>query len=115
MVGEFDAKLSGLAAEIVRDAVQDYDRGDIARWLAGRTSLSAAPRRDLPPGGWDMASSFVSIVHAHEAVVEHFTQRGPFVPMRLLAYCLMPNHWHPVLYPRADGDLSKFPSVGDRE
>ena len=21
------------------------------------------------------------------------------VPMRLLAYCLMPNHWHMVLYP----------------
>ena len=29
------------------------------------------------------------------------------VPMRILAYCLMPNHWHMVLYPRADGDLSK--------
>ncbi len=31
-----------------------------------------------------------------------------FVPMRILAYCLMPNHWHLVLYPRADGDLVKF-------
>ena len=31
-----------------------------------------------------------------------------FVPMRTLAYCLMPNHWHLVLYPRADGDLSHF-------
>ena len=31
-----------------------------------------------------------------------------FVPMRILAYCLMPNHWHMVLYPRADGDLAKF-------
>jgi len=31
-----------------------------------------------------------------------------FVPMRILAYCLMPNHWHLVLYPRGDGDLSKF-------
>jgi putative transposase len=31
-----------------------------------------------------------------------------FVPMRILAYSLMPNHWHLVLYPRADGDLSKF-------
>ena len=29
-------------------------------------------------------------------------------PMRILAYCLMPNHWHLVLYPRADGDLAKF-------
>ncbi|MDO8552186.1 MAG: transposase [bacterium] len=28
--------------------------------------------------------------------------------MRLLAYCIMPNHWHLVLYPRNDGDLSLF-------
>jgi len=28
--------------------------------------------------------------------------------MRLLAYTLMPNHWHLLLYPRADGDLSRF-------
>jgi putative transposase len=35
-------------------------------------------------------------------------ERMNFVPMRILAYCLMPNHWHWVLYPRADGDLSKF-------
>ena len=27
---------------------------------------------------------------------------------RLLGYCLMPNHWHLVLHPRADGDLSQF-------
>jgi len=31
-----------------------------------------------------------------------------WVPVRVLAYCLMPNHWHLVLYPRADGDLSRF-------
>lgn len=30
------------------------------------------------------------------------------VPMRTLAYCLMPNHWHLVLWPRRDGDLSNF-------
>ncbi|OGG72051.1 hypothetical protein A3H77_01450 [Candidatus Kaiserbacteria bacterium RIFCSPLOWO2_02_FULL_56_11] len=28
--------------------------------------------------------------------------------MRVLAYCLMPNHWHLVLYPKKDGDLAKF-------
>jgi putative transposase len=28
--------------------------------------------------------------------------------MRLLAYCLMPNHWHLVLWPAADGALSRF-------
>ncbi len=31
-----------------------------------------------------------------------------FVPVRILAYCLMPNHWHLVLYPENDGDLSQF-------
>ncbi len=29
-------------------------------------------------------------------------------PMRVLAYCLMPNHWHMVLWPENDGDLPKF-------
>lgn len=30
------------------------------------------------------------------------------IPIRLLAYCLMPNHWHLLLWPRADGDLGRF-------
>lgn len=30
-----------------------------------------------------------------------------WLPVRLLAYCLMPNHWHLVLWPRQDGDLSE--------
>ena len=29
-------------------------------------------------------------------------------PLRLLAYCLMPNHWHFVCWPQADGDLTAF-------
>jgi REP-associated tyrosine transposase len=33
-------------------------------------------------------------------------QAIPRYPMRLLAYCLMPNHFHLLLWPRADGDLS---------
>lgn len=28
--------------------------------------------------------------------------------MRILAYTIMPNHWHLVLYPRSDGDLGTF-------
>jgi putative transposase len=27
---------------------------------------------------------------------------------RLLAYCLLPNHWHLLVWPRNDGELSKF-------
>jgi putative transposase len=30
------------------------------------------------------------------------------VPTRLLAYCLMPNHWHLVLWPTEDGQLGRF-------
>lgn len=30
------------------------------------------------------------------------------VDMRILAWCVMPNHWHLVLWPRHDGDLSDF-------
>jgi putative transposase len=30
------------------------------------------------------------------------------VVMRVLAFCLMPNHWHLVLWPAADGDLSEY-------
>ena len=29
-------------------------------------------------------------------------------PMRILSYCLMPNHWHFVLWPEKDGDLAGF-------
>jgi putative transposase len=27
---------------------------------------------------------------------------------RLLAYCVMPNHWHLLVWPRKDGELSRF-------
>ena len=42
---------------------------------------------------------------AMERVLAEALQR---VPTRLLAYCLMPTHWHLVLWPRADGELSAF-------
>ena len=29
-------------------------------------------------------------------------------PMRICAYCLMPNHWHLVLWPEHDGELAAF-------
>ena len=30
------------------------------------------------------------------------------IPCRVLGLCLMPNHWHLVLWPHADGDLSRL-------
>jgi len=40
-----------------------------------------------------------------EKVLEEAEKR---YDMRVLAYCLMPNHFHLVLYPRNDGDLGTF-------
>ena len=42
---------------------------------------------------------------AFVALLEQASQRHP---MRLLAYCLMPSHFHLVLWPQADGDLSRW-------
>ncbi len=42
---------------------------------------------------------------AFERVLAQACER---VSMRLLAYCVMPNHWQCVVWPRQDGDLSRF-------
>jgi putative transposase len=42
---------------------------------------------------------------AFERILDEAVERAG---MRLLAYCVMPNHWHLVLWPRNDGDLSTF-------
>jgi len=55
----------------------------------GRTTLFETPRDYL----------------AFERIIGQAHHR---VPMRTLAFCIMPNHWHLVLWPRADGDLSEF-------
>ena len=30
------------------------------------------------------------------------------LPSRIISYCLMHNHWHWVLWPKEDGELSEF-------
>jgi putative transposase len=42
---------------------------------------------------------------AMERVIERTHQ---LLPTRLVCYCLMPNHWHLVLWPKEDGELSEF-------
>ena len=44
----------------------------------------------------------------YAAFVKLLAEVKEAVPVRVLAYCLMPNHWHLVLWPRQDGELSKF-------
>jgi putative transposase len=43
--------------------------------------------------------------HAFVNLLHEAAQR---VPTRLLAYCLMPNHFHLCLWPREDGELSDY-------
>jgi len=42
---------------------------------------------------------------AFESVMKETLLR---TPMRILAYCVMPNHWHLVLWPEHDGALGTF-------
>ncbi len=42
---------------------------------------------------------------AFEETVEETLRR---YPMRILGYCWLPNHWHFVLRPEEDGQLSAF-------
>jgi putative transposase len=43
--------------------------------------------------------------YAFERVVLEAHQK---MSMRMLAYCIMPNHWHFVLWPEYDGEISNF-------
>jgi putative transposase len=43
--------------------------------------------------------------HAFERVLLEALEKRP---IRILAYCLMPNHWHFVLWPEKDDDLTEF-------
>jgi putative transposase len=43
------------------------------------------------------------------AALEKVLRQAPErVPLRLLAWCLLPNHWHLVLWPEQDGQLSSY-------
>jgi len=47
----------------------------------------------------------VADYEAFERVLHEAHER---TPIRILAYCLMPSHWHFVLWPEADGELTEF-------
>src|SRR6266478_2571439 len=44
----------------------------------------------------------------YEAFERVFAEAMEKHPIRVLSYCLMPNHWHLVLWPARDGELSAF-------
>ena len=44
----------------------------------------------------------------YEAFERYLEKTLETCPMRICAYCLMPNHWHLLLWPEKDGDLGAF-------
>ena len=50
---------------------------------------------------FDDGPDFAAFVRVLDEAVEKYSTR-------LLGWCLMSNHWHLVLWPREDGELSAF-------
>jgi putative transposase len=44
----------------------------------------------------------------YDAFIQILAESLEHVPMRILSYCLMPNHFHLVVWPREDGHLSTW-------
>ena len=44
----------------------------------------------------------------YQAVEKVLAEAYERLPIRILDYCIMPNHWHMVLWPEEDGDISAF-------
>ncbi len=44
----------------------------------------------------------------YEGFIQTFAETLRIRRMRICGYCVMPNHWHMVLWPEHDGDLSAF-------
>src|SRR5688572_26563915 len=75
----------------------------------------AMPRpKRVAPGGYcyhvlNRGNARQEVFHKpgdYAAFVRLFDEAQRRCRMRLLAYCLMPNHFHLVLWPREDGHLS---------
>ena len=75
------------------------------------------PRRGrIAPGGWvyhvlNRAAGKMKVFRtekdflAFEALIAEALERHP---IRMLSYCLMGTHWHFIVWPREDGELSVF-------
>ncbi|HWE93673.1 MAG TPA: transposase [Tepidisphaeraceae bacterium] len=80
------------------------------------TILAVGRLRRLTAGGvvyhvLNRANRRAKIFRKHrdyQAFVEIVAQGLERTPCPVLGLCLMPNHWHLVLRPHADGDLSHF-------
>lgn len=47
-------------------------------------------------------------INEYDAFLELLAEAQLQVPVSIACYCVMPNHWHLVVQPAADGDLSRY-------
>ena len=72
----------------------------------GRVVASGLPHHVTQRGNRRMQTFFADEDYRHYlALASEWYAR---FDVSVWAYCLMPNHWHLVLYPEKDGDLAKF-------
>jgi len=75
----------------------------------------ARPHRD-PPGGFiyhalNRANRRATLFETADDYLALLTVIGETLllcPMRILEFCIMPNHWHFLLWPERDGQLAAF-------
>jgi putative transposase len=76
--------------------------------------MSSVPRVDVADyvyHAWNRANAGgqLFVTNADYQAFEHIIAEAKILTkMRILAYCIMPNHWHFVLQPVCDGDLATF-------
>lgn len=73
----------------------------VARVAPGRVIFHVMNRGNLRAPLFHSDVGYRSFLDILGRVQQHFR-------MRILAYCLMPNHWHLLLWPHEDGELGRF-------
>jgi hypothetical protein len=67
-MADFDAKLTGLSAEILRDALQVYDTSEMEHWLAGYDPMITAWRGDMTGGFPALTGGFAALTGGFPAI-----------------------------------------------
>ena len=77
--------------------------------------------RRYTPGGFiyhvlNRANARIKIftTRDYEEFIQAVEESLKNVPIRVLSWCVMPDHWHLVLWPRHEGELSEFMSPPER-
>lgn len=76
--------------------------------MMGEGDQEWAARSAWRPGAWSTTRGG-ELGDTDDAAVEHVLAHAyERISMRILAYCVVSNHWRRVLWSSHDGDLSRF-------